>query len=59
VETKIEKSGFFLCSRIKVSFSGRNIDKVIYTWRGFAPNTVVSWWNSCANISIKKMEMSL
>ena len=42
VETKIEKSGFLLDSEIKVSFSGRDIDKVSSTWRGFASNVVVS-----------------
>jgi len=42
VETKLEKSGFLLGSRIKVSFSGRGIDTVSSTWRGFVPNIVVS-----------------
>jgi len=55
VETKIGISGFLLDSEIKVSFSGRDIDKVSSTCRGFAKNVVVSWcWNSCANFSRKR-----
>jgi len=55
VETKIEKLGFLLDSEIKVSFSGRDTDKVSSTWWGFAPNVVVSWcWNSCANLPRKR-----